>query len=414
MLIGPACSLLVNILLWPEHATTNYIPYLHETLQSFIDLLDQETHFFLRDTYNRNTIAELHRTVQDNLANLDMAKREAQHEVSFSKIGPEDILEITRLVKSIHMTLGGLALSGVIEEELMKDGQEGAVEIRINGGDDSQSLVDESFSTDEPLSPTSTIGTIGNEEDLTKLLNILGPICTELSEACQLCLADCIARVDHLQHDCREPWYYRLWPFKLKPRADHNKNVLDDPFGYLQEAIGKFNDSREEALARLFSETRTISPSPQRLFLLLILFENSLNEVAESLGFLVGIIKVLSTTRQSKKFWLPVIPRLIRIRNFGEIDEDGWKIYEHRTREEEEEELGNEVFDPDVTPPSNSIQKFWYHLWRIRNWFDSKYAVFAFKNTLVVTCLCLPAFLPGSYEWFDVYRGQVRIFNNIC
>ena len=79
-LVGPACSLLVNILLWPEHATTNYIPYLHETLQSFIDLLDQETHFFLRDTYNRNTIAKLHRTVQDNLANLDIAKREAQHE----------------------------------------------------------------------------------------------------------------------------------------------------------------------------------------------------------------------------------------------------------------------------------------------------------------------------------------------
>src|SRR2546423_1896728 len=156
MLIGPACSLSVNILLWPEHATTNYIPYLHETLQSFIDLLDQETHFFLRDTYNRNTIAELHRTVQDNLANLDIAKREAQHEVSFSKIGPEDILEITRLVKSMHMTLGGLALSGVIEEELMKDGEEGTVEIRINGDDDSQSLADQaSFSIDEPLSPTS-------------------------------------------------------------------------------------------------------------------------------------------------------------------------------------------------------------------------------------------------------------------
>src|ERR1044072_7821660 len=98
MLIGPACSLLVNILLWPEHATTNYIPYLHETLQSFIDLLDQETHFFLQDTYNRNTIAELHRTVQDNLANLDIAKREAQHEVSFSKIGPEDILK-----KKLHV-----------------------------------------------------------------------------------------------------------------------------------------------------------------------------------------------------------------------------------------------------------------------------------------------------------------------
>src|ERR1051325_519386 len=146
MLIGPACSLLVNILLWPEHATTNYIPYLHETLQSFIDLLDQETHFFLRDTYNRNTIAELHRTVQDNLANLDVAKREAQHEASFSKIGPEDISEITRLVKSMHMTLGGLALSGVIEEELMQDGEEGKVEIRINGGDDSSDQT--SFSID--------------------------------------------------------------------------------------------------------------------------------------------------------------------------------------------------------------------------------------------------------------------------
>ncbi|GBB88031.1 hypothetical protein RclHR1_14560001 [Rhizophagus clarus] len=36
------------------------------------------------------------------------AKQEAQHEVSFSKIGPEDILEITRLVKSMHMTLGGI------------------------------------------------------------------------------------------------------------------------------------------------------------------------------------------------------------------------------------------------------------------------------------------------------------------
>ncbi|CAG8646705.1 6917_t:CDS:2 [Funneliformis caledonium] len=415
MLIGPACSLLVNITLWPEHATTNYIPYLHETLQSFIDLLDQETHFFLRDTYNRNTFAKLHRTVQDNLANLDKARQEAQHEVSFSKIGPEDILEITRLIKSMNMTLGGLALSGVIEEELMRDGQEGTVEIRIDGNNtDRQSITDQaSFSIDEPLSPTSTIGTIANEEDLTNLLKILQPICTELSEACQLCLADCIARVDHLQHNCCDPWYYRWWPFKLKPRADHNKNVLDDPFGYLQEAIAKFNDSREESLTRLFANTRTISPSPQRLLLLLILFENSLKEVAESLGFLVGLVKVLSTTRQSKKFWFPMIPILKRIRNFGEIDEDGWKIFEHKTRQEEEEELGNEVFDPDVTPPSNSIQKFWYNLWRIRNWFDSKYAVFAFKNALVVTCLSLPAFLPESSKWFDIYRGQWAVVSAV-
>ncbi|CAJ0748584.1 10470_t:CDS:2, partial [Entrophospora sp. SA101] len=124
MLIGPACSLIVNISLWPENATTNYIPYLHATLQSFIHLLEHETHFFLCDPYNRNTIAMFHRQAQDNLLNLDTAKREAQHEISFSKIGPQDLIEINRLVKSMHMTLGGLALSGVIEEELMKDGQE--------------------------------------------------------------------------------------------------------------------------------------------------------------------------------------------------------------------------------------------------------------------------------------------------
>ena len=97
----------------------------------------------------------------------------------------------------MHMTLGGLALSGVIEEELMKDGEEGMIEIRING-DDADSCTDQS--SYGPHSPTPTIGTIGNEEDLTILLGILRPICTELSEACQLCLADCITRVDHLQH----------------------------------------------------------------------------------------------------------------------------------------------------------------------------------------------------------------------
>ncbi|CAG8810785.1 11143_t:CDS:1, partial [Racocetra fulgida] len=181
----------VNVMLWPEHATTNYIPCLHKTLQSFIDLLEQETHFFLRGPYNRNTISQLYRVVQDNILNLDIAKKDAQHEVSYSKIGPEDLLDINKTVKSLHMILEGLALSGVIEEELMKDRREGTIEIRIEDKCDHASIFDQVTLYTNVDESSPTVGTApGSEEDLTKLLEIIRPICTDLSETCQMCLAD--------------------------------------------------------------------------------------------------------------------------------------------------------------------------------------------------------------------------------
>ncbi|CAG8554228.1 7751_t:CDS:2 [Diversispora eburnea] len=418
MIIGPTCSVIANLLLWPENATTNYIPYMHETLQSFIDLLDQETHFFLRDAYNRNTISQLNRAVQDNLQNLDNAKREAQHEISFSKIGPEDLIEINRLMKTMYMTLGGLALSGVIEEELMKDGQEGTIEIRIEDNNECESIFDQAYSFDDdkssPHSPTNTIGTLGKEEDLTKLLYILRPICTELSEACQLCLADCISRVDHFQHNCCDPWYKKWWPFYRKSTSHHYQNVVEDPLQLLQLAMVKFNDARQEGLNYLFENQETISPSPQRIFLLLLLFENNLKVFSENLGFLVGLIKILETKRLSKRLWMPSIPFLKRIKNIGESDEDGWKVVEPQNEEAEEDDLfGSNYCDPDVTPPVTTSQKFWYQLWKIRNWFNSKYARFAFKNSLVVTCLSIPAFLPHTSELFDNYRGQWALISAV-
>ncbi|CAG8453478.1 19266_t:CDS:2 [Gigaspora rosea] len=417
MLIGPACSFAVNIMLWPENATTNYIPCLHKTLQSFIHLLDQETHFFLRGPYNRNTISELYRIVQDNILNLDIAKKEAQHEVSYSKIGPEDLLDINKIVKSLHSILEGLALSGVIEEELMKDRQEGTIEIKIEDKCDHASIFDKVTLTtyaEEPSSPSSVATATGSEEDLTKLLEIIRPICTELSETCQMCLADCMIRVDHLKHDCYDPWYLKIWPFNLRACPNHNQNVIDDPMGFLHAAIAKFENARVEGLNRLFGDKEIISPLPQRVLLLILLFEKSLKTFAEDLCLLVGTIKVLGTQRQTRKFWHPPIPFFKRTRDVGGTEEEHLKFFESNTRQDEKEELENEIlYDPDVTPPTTSCQRFWYKLWMIRNWFDSIYAKFAMKNTLVVTALCIPAFLPITYEWFIYAHGQWAIVSAV-
>ncbi|CAG8493831.1 7811_t:CDS:2, partial [Scutellospora calospora] len=417
MLIGPACSFVVNITLWPENATTNYIPCLHKTLQSFIDLLEQETNFFLRGPYNRNTISQLNRIAHDNILNLDIAKKDAQHEVSYSKIGPEDLLDINKIVKSLHMILEGLALSGVIEEELMKDRQEGTIEIRIEDKCDHVSIFDQvtlNTYTDDLPSPSSVGTATGCEEDLTKLLEIIRPICTELSEVCQMCLADSMIRVEHLKHNCREPWYKKIWPFCLKPTPSHNQNVIDDPIGHLHTAITKFENARVEGLNKLFEDKLIISPLPQRVLLLILLFENSLKTFAEDLCLLVATIKMLGSQRQSKKFWLPPIPFFKRTRDVGGTEEECEKFFESNTRQDEKEEIENEIlFDPDVTPPTTSCQRFWYKLWMIRNWFNSIYAKFAIKNTLVVTALCLPAFLPYSYVWFNKYHGQWALISAV-
>ncbi|CAG8468788.1 11848_t:CDS:2, partial [Dentiscutata heterogama] len=417
MLIGPACSFVVNIALWPENATTNYIPCLHKTLQNFIDLLDQETHFFLRDPYNRNTISELYRNLQDNILNLDIAKKDAQHEVSYSKIGPEDLLDINKTVKSLHSILEGLALSGVIEEELMKDGQEGIIEIRIEDKCDHASIFDQVTLTtyaDESPSPSSVATATGSEEDLTKLLEIIRPICTDLSETCQMCLADCMERVEHFKHNCHDPWYRKIWPFNLKATPSHVQNITDDPLEQLHAAIAKFENTRVEGLDRLFRDKEIISPVPQRVLLLILLFEKSLKTFAEDLCFLIGTIKILEIQRQSRKFWHPPIPFFKRTRDVGGTEEEHLKFFESNTREDEKEELENEIlFDPDVTQPTTSCQRFWYKLWIIRNWFNTIYAKFAMKNTLVVTALCIPAFLPNSYVWFNFNHGQWAIISAV-
>ncbi|CAG8783139.1 17588_t:CDS:1, partial [Acaulospora colombiana] len=152
---------------------------------------------------------------------------------------------------NLYTAIGSLALSGVIEEELMGDGQEGELEIRIDKCD-GESILDQrstTFSNFERRRPSlaNSIGTIGNEEDLTRLLDVLRPICMELSNACQLCLMDCVSRIVHFQHDCYEPWYKKWWPFCRKPVPHHYQNITPyEPSKYLQTAIARFEEARED------------------------------------------------------------------------------------------------------------------------------------------------------------------------
>ncbi|CAG8680711.1 65_t:CDS:2, partial [Acaulospora morrowiae] len=346
-------------------------------------------------------------TLQDNLQNLENARKEAQHEISFSKVSQEDLNDLDMIIKDMYIDIGGLALSGVIEGELMGDGQEGELEIRIDNCENESILDQRSTNVGRLPSLTNTIGTLGSEEDLTRLLGILRPICIELSNACQLCLMDCVARI---QHNFCEPWYKKWSPFYRKPVLHHYHSVTPyEPSKFLKDAAIRFNKAREEGLHCLFADQQNISPSPQRVLLLLLLFENNLKDFSRNLGHLVNRISFLEATRKDMKFWIPSISFLKRRRNDSLTDEDGLNV-ETQVRNDggEEEEEFEEFYgpDPDVTPPSTPAQRFWYGLWKVRNWFNSEHARFACKNAFAVTCLSLPAFLPNSSAWFDDYRGQ--------
>ncbi|CAG8575956.1 10315_t:CDS:2, partial [Acaulospora colombiana] len=82
-----------------------FLAIVMETLESFRHLLEQETHFFLRNAYNRNTISDLYQELQGNLQNLDEARKEAQHEISFSKISQEDLNNIDGIVKNLYTAI---------------------------------------------------------------------------------------------------------------------------------------------------------------------------------------------------------------------------------------------------------------------------------------------------------------------
>ncbi|CAG8640474.1 8188_t:CDS:2, partial [Paraglomus occultum] len=401
MFIGPVISLVVNQLLWPEHGTTNYIPHLIETLHNFNALLKHETSFFLRNTYNKSIIYSLQKKTQKNLMNLQNVKRESLHEISYSKIGPVDLIEIAKIIKQMHMPLDGLALSGMIEEQLAYDDDNDIPEVRIDFLDENASYIDDD---EPPPSPT------GNTRDFQRLLEIIRPNCTDLAKACQICLEDCASRIAHLRHDCNPSWQF--WCKGCN--KDDIKNLLPDPMAVMSDALEKFHDARNEGLQNLFIENETISPSPQRLVLLLLLFEHNLEEFAVGLQVLIGLVKHLESSRVKKQLWWPPMPFLKRIQVRKTVAEGTWKVVEPDPRIDDDMGEGEDDFcDPDVRVPHTKSQIFWYRLWKIRNWLGGKYVRFAMKNTLIVTLLMLPCFLPSTSSTFQSLRAQWAVITAI-
>jgi len=84
---------------------------------------------------------------------------------------------------------------------------------------------------------------------------------------------------------------------------DDIKNLLSDPMAVMSDALEKFHDARNRGLKDLFIENETISPSPQRLVLLLLLFEHNLEEFAVGLQVLIGLVKHLESSRRKKQLW---------------------------------------------------------------------------------------------------------------
>ncbi|KAI8148341.1 hypothetical protein BJV82DRAFT_506393 [Fennellomyces sp. T-0311] len=62
--------------------------------------------------------------------------------------------------------------------------------------------------------------------------------------------------------------------------------------------------------------------------------------------------------------------------------------------------------DPDVDPPTTRLHKFFYGLFRIRQWLRQPFTFTAFKTAAGAVILSTPVYLPSSAEWFINWRGQ--------
>ncbi|KAI8100188.1 uncharacterized protein BX664DRAFT_253876 [Halteromyces radiatus] len=336
-----------------DRHTTVYIQELVKTLETFDIITRQQVEGFLHSSrqhlleqgHNPESPTVVHNKTDTLLSSIIDKKRMTQREISFNKISPVDISELTKIVKRLRIPLQGIAIAHTMESNMRKlyllervddiyhnrhdHPRESPSPINIEKDNSISNLLNnrpnsENFSRSSnegyqthPSSSGSTRQPVTLDatafkydilrREYTNILNESKTLYIDLLSACSLAMAETIKRLLRIQ--CIDPFqdkpffYKYLFGKKGIPNTNVTYDRNKDPSLQLLAAIQHFDAQRLNGLARLYNENH----HPRRTLLLILKFQFSLRTYAEILYTLSSLVFELDQVRDQRRFWLPSV-----------------------------------------------------------------------------------------------------------
>ncbi|KAI9251490.1 hypothetical protein BDA99DRAFT_563757 [Phascolomyces articulosus] len=447
--LGGAIVLGVSALIWPDDSMSNYLGVLLKCLDGHSTFFKEHSDAFLSlsPTSLNTTLPSLHDRLQGSTLLLIDCKRAVHRDILYSRLSGKDTSKLTQMVKDMRNPLHGIGLCQILKGDFDRKFQKEEKGDSSNGsGSEDSSMIEKEMEAEKKA--------------LFDAIGELHSILEQLSDACHDTLNDCVARLKGFHGASnRTTLNSILWPFprlfssmdfidqkkrssmsKKKKFDEEKQEYTDLPYHaesqQLKSLIDRLNQQASQSVSKLWS-LHPEKPLKRHVGALNLFstYRYHLTEYAKHLATFVEFVEELESTRSKRRLWMPSVKSVKKYFRAGEMDphmqsgeiidneqannNTAVDLVRTQTRQNSivdpesastfalRKEGGKLYFrDPDVDPPTTPMQRMFYKLYLVRNWFLEPDTFLSFKTTIGTILLALPVFLPHSAAWYITNHGQ--------
>ncbi|KAI9028195.1 hypothetical protein CLU79DRAFT_697224 [Phycomyces nitens] len=330
-------------------------------LETFDGVVQRQSNSFLKadDSKSPNKAAKqgpepltaLYKTIDTQLLSLINTKRIARRETTYNWMAPNDISDLTKIVKKLRVPLQGIGLSKAMEENMKMTETKCQSSSTHVSRSSLHSSAQDNFETrkkkfirsainsetdesenDNPYKDTESVHSPERKQpqvefiwkkEYDSLVESVKPIYLELTKACAIATKETSKRLLRIQNiDLRfqdKPFFYRYIPkYKDINGADLEYDRTVDPSVALRKAIRRFDIRRLSGLKNFFDDKQC----PRRILFLMLLFQFHIRSYSEKLFTISSLVYEIDVRREKRRLWFPKISLQKWLKGKPTCDED--------------------------------------------------------------------------------------------
>ncbi|KAI7891734.1 uncharacterized protein EV154DRAFT_442545 [Mucor mucedo] len=415
--LAGAISLLVDYLLWPDDSVNNFLGILRKTLGGYNLFFKEHSDAFLSLSADNNgaSLPNLNARLQNGVLLMIDCKRAVKREIIYSRISDKDCSALSSVVKNMRISLHGVGLSLIIKNNYLNS--------------DTKNMYFKNFKIPSIL------------EAFSSTVESIQPICSELTDICFKATNQGSGRIGNLHYHARTTLNSILWPFPrlwVSKTGAETQPALHERITsqQIQQVLDRFEiiSKSDKAFFKFLELNPADIPRNGPLYLIFLYIHN-LKEHASNTVKLLELIESLETKRTHSRFWFPHQTLKKWLFSQAEVGaavgadiEDysnggGNDLARISTRQDgrgDNADNEGDIFqlktsdgkpsrnqaDPDVSAPVTRLQKFFNYLYIFGAWLTDTDTFFAFKTSVGVVLLAIPAWRSQDALWYMNWRGQ--------
>lgn len=362
---------------------------------------------------NGASLPDLNARLQNGVLLMIDCKRAVKREIIYSRISDKDCSALSNIVKKMRTSLHGVGLSLIIKNNYLNS--------------DTTNMYFKNLKIPSIL------------EAFSSTVESIQPICSELTDICFKATNQGSGRIGNLHYHGRTTLNSILWPFprlwvsKTEPETQSalNEKITSQQ---IQQVLDQFEliMKSDKAFFKFLELNPADIPRNGPLYLIFLYIHN-LKEHAKNIIKLLELIENLEMKRTHSRFWFPHQTLKKWLFSQAEVDaavgadidnysnvvgNDLARISTRQDGRGDNSDNDGDIFqmkipggkpsqvDPDVSAPVTRLQKFFNYLYTIGAWLTDTDTFFAFKTSVGVVLLAIPAWRSQDALWYMNWRGQ--------